>query len=258
MSAPFRPDSRLVSDIAPSPNHEARADERAPDMIVLHYTGMQSALAALARLRDDANEPKVSAHYFVDEDGTITQLVPEARRAWHAGLSSWENERDVNSRSIGIEIANPGHDFGYPDFPPHQVDAVIALCRDVAARHGIRADRVLAHSDVAPGRKQDPGEKFPWRTLHAAGVGHWVAPAPITDAPYLALGDCGETVSLLQMQLAKYGYGISVTGDFDAATRDVVMAFQRHFRPARVDGVADGSTLITLTDLLAARPDIAA
>jgi N-acetylmuramoyl-L-alanine amidase len=227
-------------------------------MILLHYTGMQSGLAALARLRDGAHEPKVSAHYFVDEDGTITQLVPEARRAWHAGLAVWRNERDINSRSIGIEIVNPGHEFGYPDYPPHQVDAVIALCRDIAARRAIRADHVLAHSDVAPGRKQDPGEKFPWERLHKAGVGHWVAPAPITDAPYLAAGDCGETVSLLQMQLAEYGYGVSVTGDFDAATRDVVTAFQRHFRPARVDGIADGSTLRTLTDLLASRPATAA
>ncbi|MEX0590921.1 MAG: N-acetylmuramoyl-L-alanine amidase [Xanthobacteraceae bacterium] len=254
----FRPDSKLVSDVAASPNHEERKDGRAPDMILLHYTGMQSALAALARLRDAAGEQKVSAHYFVDDDGTITQLVPEARRAWHAGLSFWENESDVNSRSIGVEIVNPGHEFGYPDFPPHQVDAVIALCRDVAARHQIRADRLLAHSDVAPGRKQDPGEKFPWHRLHMAGVGHWVAPTPIADTPRLSVGDSGETVSQLQLELAQYGYGISVTGDFDAATRDVVAAFQRHFRPARVDGVADGSTLTTLTDLLAARPSVAA
>jgi N-acetylmuramoyl-L-alanine amidase len=254
----FRPDSKLVSEVAASPNHEERAGGRAPDLILLHYTGMQSALAALARLREAAGAQKVSAHYFVDEDGTITQLVPEARRAWHAGISSWESDNDINSRSIGIEIVNPGHEFGYPDFPPHQIDAVTALCRDITARHRIRSDRVLAHSDVAPGRKQDPGEKFPWGRLHEAGVGHWVAPTPISDAPYLAVGDCGETVSLLQMELAKYGYGISVTGNFDAATRDVVAAFQRHFRPARVDGVADGSTLTTLTDLLAARPDAAA
>jgi len=251
----FRPDSRLVSDIAASPNHEERKGGRAPDMILLHYTGMPSSLAALARLREE-KEPRVSAHYFVDEDGTILQLVPESRRAWHAGLSRWNGEDDINSCSIGIEIANPGHEFGYPDFPPHQIAAVIALCRDIVPRHTIRADRVLAHSDVAvaPGRKQDPGEKFPWRQLHAAGVGHWVEPTPITESPVLAVGDCGETVSLLQMELAKYGYGISVTGNFDASTRDVVTAFQRHFRPARIDGVADSSTLTTLTDLLAARP----
>ena len=253
MSTHFPPDSRLVSDVAASPNHEERKGSRAPDMILLHYTGMRSALAALARLRDP-NEPRVSSHYFIDEDGTIIQLVPEARRAWHAGLSLWAGEHDINSRSVGIEVVNPGHDFGYPDFPPHQIAAVIALCRDIVGRHKIPAERVLAHSDVAPGRKQDPGEKFPWRQLHEAGVGHWVEPAPIAESPFLSVGDCGETVSLLQMELAKYGYGICVSGNFDAATRDVVAAFQRHFRPARVDGVADSSTLTTLTDLLAARP----
>jgi N-acetylmuramoyl-L-alanine amidase len=254
----FRPDSALVSDVAASPNHEERAGGRAPDMIVLHYTGMQSSLAALARLRDPSGDQRVSTHYFVDEDGTIVQMVPEARLAWHAGLSSWAGEQGINSCSIGIEIANPGHDYGYPEFPPHQIGSVIALCRDIAARNRIRADRVLAHSDVAPGRKQDPGEKFPWQKLHEKGVGHWVVPAAIADAPYLAVGDCGETVSMLQMKLADYGYGLSVTGRYDASTRDVVAAFQRHFRPARVDGVADASTFTTLTDLLAARPTAAA
>lgn len=253
----FRPDSPFVSDIAPSSNHEERKGNRAPDMLLLHYTGMPTSQEALARLRD-ANEPRVSAHYFVDEDGTILQLVPEARRAWHAGLAYWDGENDINSCSIGIEIVNPGHEFGYPDFPPPQIDAVIALCHDIVTRRNIRADRVLAHSDVAPGRKQDPGEKFPWRKLHEAGVGHWVEPAPIVEAPFLATGDCGETVSLLQMELARYGYGLSVTGSYDATTRDVVAAFQRHFRPARVDGVTDASTMTTLTDLLAARPDSAA
>lgn len=257
MSMPFTPDSKLVSDVASSPNHEERAGGRGPDMIILHYTGMTSALAALARLRDGNGSERVSAHYFVDEDGTIAQLVPEARRAWHAGAAFWDGESDINSRSIGIEIANPGHEFGYPNFPPHQIDAVIALCRDIVARRNIRADRVLAHSDVAPARKQDPGEKFPWKKLHKAGVGHWVAPARITAAPRLNVGDRNEIVSLLQAQLAKYGYGISTTGEYDAATRDVVAAFQRHFRPARIDGVADRSTLTTLTDLLAARPTAA-
>jgi N-acetylmuramoyl-L-alanine amidase len=258
MPAPFPPDSKLVSDIAPSPNHEARAGGRAPDMILLHYTGMQSSLAALARLRDGGGSERVSAHYFIDEDGTITQLVPETRRAWHAGTAFWDGETDINSRSIGIEIVNSGHEFGYPDFQSHQIDAVIALCRDIIARRKIRADRVLAHSDVAPGRKQDPGERFPWERLYRAGVGHWVAPARITTGARLALGDRGETVTLLQSQLAKYGYGISTTGEYDANTHDVVTAFQRHFRSARVDGIADGSTLTTLTDLLATRPTAAA
>jgi len=249
----FRPDCKLVSDVAASPNLEPRAAARRPDMLLLHYTGMQSSLAALARLRE-AEEPRVSAHYFIDEDGTIIQLVPEASRAWHAGLASWAGESDINSCSIGIEIVNPGYDFGYPDFPPHQIGSVIALCKDIVTRQKIRADRVLAHSDVAPGRKRDPGEKFPWHQLHIQGVGHWVEPAPITGGPVFNAGDSGAEVSALQAQLADYGYGISVTGAYDAATRDVVTAFQRHFRPARVDGMADASTQATLANLLAARP----
>jgi len=250
----FPPDSALVAAVAASANHGERRGG-APDMIVLHYTGMESAEAALARLRDSASE--VSAHYFVHADGRIIQLVAEARRAWHAGESVWAGDADVNSRSIGIEIANPGHEFGYPDFPAPQIEAVIALCRDLVARHHIRADRVLAHSDVAPLRKQDPGEKFPWARLHRAGVGHWVKPAPIKKGPVLAPGERGEAVASLQSMLARYGYGISVTGDYDEATAAVVAAFQRHFRPARVDRISDGSTLTTLTDLLAARPIMA-
>jgi N-acetylmuramoyl-L-alanine amidase len=222
-------------------------------MLLLHYTGMQSSLAALARLRDE-NEPRVSSHYLIDDEGTIIQLVPEARRAWHAGLASWAGESDINSCSIGIEIANPGHEFGYSDFPPHQIGAVIALCKDIVARHKIPAARVLAHSDVAPGRKQDPGEKFPWRKLHEAGIGHWVEPAPIVEGAVLGIGDSGGEVSSLQGELARYGYGISVTGNFDATTGETVAAFQRHFRPVRVDGIADASTVTTLAKLIAARP----
>jgi N-acetylmuramoyl-L-alanine amidase len=182
------------------------------------------------------------------------QLVPEARRAQHAGISSWEGETDINSRSVGIEIVNPGHDGGYPDFPDQQIAAVIALCRDILARRPMRADRVVAHSDVAPSRKQDPGEKFPWRQLHEAGVGHWVAPAPPGEPRGLSLGDSGAAVADLQGLLAKYGYGIPSVGEFDQAMHDVVVAFQRHFRPVRVDGIADRSTIDTLQRLLEARP----
>lgn len=250
---PFTPDSRLVSDVAPSPNHEERACGHAPDMLLLHYTGMRSTLAAIARLRDE-NAPRVSSHYLIDEEGTVLQLVREARRAWHAGVARWASESDINSCSIGIEIANPGHDFGYADFPSHQIAAVIALCKDILARHNIPATRVLAHSDVAPGRKQDPGEKFPWHDLHRAGIGHWVAPSPFAEGVTLAEGDSGENVSGLQQKLAAYGYGLDVNGHYDAATRDVVAAFQRHFRPARVDGVADLSTRKTLAALLESLP----
>lgn len=245
----FQPDSPAVQRVAVSPHHDARAAAR-PDMIVLHYTGMLTAEEALARLR--APESKVSCHYFVGEGGEIAQLVPEARRAWHAGLSSWEGASDVNSRSIGIEIVNPGHDFGYPDFAPAQIEAVIGLCREIIARYRIRPRRVLAHSDVAPARKKDPGEKFPWTRLAAGGVGLWVEPAPLAPGPILAVGDCGEAVSALQIDLARYGYGLSVSGRYDAATQATVTAFQRHFRPARVDGRADSSVLLTLDRLLAA------
>jgi N-acetylmuramoyl-L-alanine amidase len=246
----FPPDSRLVHHVWPSPNHDQRAGGLATDILLLHYTGMESTAAALARLCDPV--AKVSSHYVVDEDGKITQLVPEARRAWHAGVSSWEGVADINSRSIGIEIGNVGHDLGYPDFPDAQIDAVIALCRDIIHRHHIRADRVLAHSDIAPARKADPGEKFPWERLHRAGVGAWVAPKP-PSTPALGPGDRGDEVADLQDSLRRYGYAIEPTGIYDEATTAVVTAFQRHFRPACVDGRADRSTVAALQALLAAR-----
>jgi N-acetylmuramoyl-L-alanine amidase len=250
----FAPDSPLVAAVVPSPNHDGRNRPEHPDMLVLHYTGMTRAEDALERLC--SREAHVSSHYLVFEDGRIFQLVPEALRAYHAGVSSWEGETDNNSRSIGIEIANPGHDFGYPDFPEAQIEAVIALCRDILARRPMRPDRVVAHSDVAPSRKNDPGEKFPWRRLHTAGIGHWVEPAPLGDDRGLARGDDGPDVAALQSSLAAYGYGIAASGRFDPAMHDVVVAFQRHFRPARVDGIADRSTIETLHRLLAARPSV--
>lgn len=246
----FSPDFEGVARVVPSPNHNER--KRAIDMIVLHYTE-QSADDALARLCDGAHPAPVSAHYLVHEDGRIDQLVPEARRAWHAGVSSWEGESDNNSRSIGIEIVNPGHAGGCPDFPDAQIEAAIALCRDILARHRIRVARVLAHSDIAPGRKIDPGEMFPWARLAAADVGLWVEPAAIHAGTVLKLGDRGDTVAELQRALVRYGYGANVTHLYDEATRDIVTAFQRHFRVARIDGVADYSTVATLRALLAKR-----
>jgi N-acetylmuramoyl-L-alanine amidase len=174
----FPPDSFLVVDVTPSPNFDERKDDRPPDMIVLHYTGMQTGAVALQRLTTAAS--KVSAHYVVFEDGRIVQCVPEERRAWHAGESSWAGENDINSRSIGIEIVNAGHELGYSDFPLRQIAATISLCKSIITRRGpISADRILAHSDVAPARKQDPGEKFPWGLLSESGVGHWVRAAPL-------------------------------------------------------------------------------
>lgn len=242
-------ESPLVAEIVPSPNHEPR--RAAIDILLLHYTGMASTAAAVERLC--STEAQVSSHYLVREDGRIVQLVAEVRRAFHAGVSSWEGTTDINSRSIGIEIANAGHDFGSPPFPDAQIAAVIALARDIVSRHAIRADRVLAHSDVAPGRKRDPGEDFPWPRLAAAGIGLWVAPRPIVAGAALSQGDTGGEVHALQGALARYGYGIAVTGTFDEATRDVVAAFQRHFRPAQIDGIADRSTVATLDDVLAVR-----
>ena len=232
----FPPDSALVAFVQASPNHGDRRD-RAPDCIVLHYTGMPTAEGALAQLCNPKAE--VSAHYFVFEDGRVAQLVPEERRAWHAGRSSWFDDTDLNSASIGVEIVNPGHDGGLPPFPDAQIDAVIALCRDVIARHAIAPERILAHSDIAPGRKVDPGEKFPWARLAAAGVGLWREPAP--DMPGLALGSgaTGAAVSSLQRDLRALGYGLEETGHYDARTKTVVEAFQRRWRPQRIDGVAD-------------------
>ncbi len=248
----FSPDSRLVKAVHPSPNFGERRGVIAPDMLILHYTGMEDSDAALRRLCEESSE--VSAHYLVFEDGRIVQMVPEDKRAWHAGVSSWEGESDINSRSIGIEIANPGHDFGYPAFPKKQIRAVIALCKDIVKRHKIRADRVLAHSDVAPARKQDPGEKLPWAQLHKKGVGHWVRPARTLRRKSFRLGDRGEEIRAVQGMLAAYGYEVSPTGTFDENTRNIVIAFQRHFRPRRVDGIIDASTRLTLTKLLSKRP----
>ena len=242
-----RSDSTAATDMIPSPNHDARTAR--VDILLLHYTGMTTDEEALARLTDP--EAKVSSHYFVYEDGRTIQLVPEARRAWHAGLSSWRGATDINARSIGIEIANPGHEYGYHDFPERHIEAVIVLCRDIVTRHAIRRERVLAHSDVAPSRKQDPGEKFPWDRLAASGVGQWVEPAPIAPGRTLSANDRGAEVEELQKRLARFGYALAVTRLYDDNTRSVVTAFQRHFRPERVDGLADMSTRDTLARLLA-------
>jgi N-acetylmuramoyl-L-alanine amidase len=246
------PESPAASRVFPSPNHGERKNGRRPDMLVLHYTGMPDEGEALMWLCNPVSQ--VSAHYFVFEDGRIVQLVPEGRRAWHAGVSSWQGEADINSCSIGIEIANPGHAGGLPAFGEAQIESVVALSKDIAARWRILPERILAHSDVAPARKQDPGELFPWERLHRSGVGHFVTPAPIRDGRFFSRGDEGMPVEALQAMLAMYGYGLRITGTYDDTTEAVVAAFQRHFRPARVDGVADASTITTLRDLIASRP----
>ena len=218
----------------PSPNFEPRPGSGVADMLVLHYTGMRSGAEALARLTDAG--AKVSCHYVVEEDGSVFSLVPESQRAWHAGLSSWRGEGDINSRSVGVEIVNPGHEFGYRAFPAVQIDAVIRLCLGILSRHPIPARNVVGHSDVAPTRKQDPGELFPWDRLKSYGIGLW----PFEGAERADL----PPEQVLQM-LAQYGYDI----DAPAAA---VAAFQRHFRPERVDGIVDHETGGRLARLLAA------
>jgi N-acetylmuramoyl-L-alanine amidase len=232
---------------APSPNFDAR--KAPPDMIVLHYTGMPTGEGALERLRDP--QAKVSSHYLVEEDGRVFRLVAEERRAWHAGLSFWKGERDVNGVSVGVEIVNPGHEFGYRAFPPAQVEAVIALVADIRTRWSVEDGRIVGHSDVAPDRKDDPGELFPWKQLAQAGHGLWVEPAPAPGAA-LAEGEESAGVFALQAGLTRLGYDCAPSGVYDAHTTAVVRAFQRHWRQDRIDGIADGETRARLIALLRA------
>jgi N-acetylmuramoyl-L-alanine amidase len=248
----FTPDSSIASDVIPSANFGERNKGRLPDMILLHYTGMPDVEGAIAQLCTAGTD--VSAHYVVLEDGRIVQCVPEAKRAWHAGVATWAGDDDINSCSIGVEIVNRGHDWGYPEFPLRQIAAVIALCRGIMLRLKVPPHRVLAHSDVAPARKKDPGEKFPWHSLANSGVGHWVQPAPIVRGDTLKFGTISDSVRDMQQAFARYGYGLTINGKYDTATVEVVTAFQRHFRPVRVDGLADHSTLVTLQSLLASLP----
>ncbi|HEY3916680.1 MAG TPA: N-acetylmuramoyl-L-alanine amidase [Stellaceae bacterium] len=214
----------------PSPNFDARPG--AVEMLILHYTGMRTAQEALDRLCDPA--AKVSAHYVVNEDGATWQLVAEEHRAWHAGVSAWRGRGDINAASIGIELVNPGHEFGYRAFPEAQMAALETLARGILARHPIPPRQVLGHSDIAPLRKQDPGELFDWPRLARAGIGLW----PDFAAPVAAPASIGEVQALL----AKIGYRCPQNGTVDAETTAVITAFQRHYRPARCDGVADDET----------------
>lgn len=234
---------------APSPNFDQR--RAPPDMLVLHYTGMKTGHEAVARLRDP--EAKVSAHYVVNEDGSILRLVAEERRAWHAGRGAWQGETDCNAASIGIEIVNPGHEFGYRAFPDAQIGAVIDLIADIRGRWTIPDARIIGHSDLAPDRKQDPGELFPWKRLAGARHGLWFDPAPeriaALGAP-LSLGDEGLGVIVLRSGLHRLGYGLKPGGAYDEETQATVAAFQRHWRPSTIDGVADGETRARLVGLL--------
>lgn len=219
---------RLVE--CPSPNHDARDAD--VDMLVLHYTGMTTADAALARLTDPQSH--VSAHYTIGRDGRVFRHVAEDRRAWHAGVSVWAGARNINARSIGIELVNPGHEFGYIPFTDEQIGALIDLAKDILIRHAIAPARIVGHSDVAPARKQDPGELFPWQHLAEFGIGLW---------PGDGEGQASETA------LADFGYGLPP--DVDCKQEDVTAAFQRHFRPEKIDGIWDHVCSTRLASLLA-------
>jgi N-acetylmuramoyl-L-alanine amidase len=228
----------------PSPNHGERGrapDLRPIDMLVLHYTGMQSAAAALDRLCDPL--ARVSAHYLVEEDGAIWRLVAEQRRAFHAGVSYWQGEVDLNRASVGVEIVNPGHEWGYRRFPAAQMAAVENLCRDILGRHPIPPYRVVGHSDIAPDRKSDPGELFDWPGLARAGIGLWPPPrAQAAEGRGRGVGVVPRTAALAD--LAHIGYAVSAETEPDA-----VAAFQRRFRPERWDGLIDRETCERLRDV---------
>jgi N-acetylmuramoyl-L-alanine amidase len=219
----------------PSPNFDER--DQPVSMIVLHYTGMADAQSAIDRLRDPAS--RVSCHYLVDEDGTIHRMVPEEKRAWHSGRSWWRGNSGVNDVSIGIEIVNPGHEHGYREFPEEQIDALIRLVADVKERHGITRGNVVGHSDVAPARKQDPGELFPWSRLAKLRL---ALPRPTHN-----LMDPGWTDAGFLLALERFGYDVS---DRTAA----VVAFQRRFRPELIDGEIDGECRALLLALLLPKP----
>lgn len=237
-------DTTLTCKWVPSPNFTARRPEtnppRQPDMLILHYTGMVSSERALYWLTTDQSE--VSCHYMIDEDGNIFQSVREEHRAWQAGLSFWQGDSDINSTSIGIEIHNEGSISNFPEFPEPQMAAVTALCQDILARNAIPQNRVLAHSDIAPGRKIDPGPKFDWKGLAASGVGLWPE----------AVNTCTDTrpdMRTAQQRLAEIGYKIEVTGEDDEQTRTVISAFQLHFRASCYDGTLDPETAARIADV---------
>lgn len=226
--------------VRPSPNFGERARGIPVTILVLHYTDMESGNAAEDWLCNP--ESQVSSHYIVHEDARIVQMVPEDKRAWHAGRSSWHGLTDINSRSVGIEIANGGHRFALPPYGDAQIEALVGLCAGIAARHGIVPSNVVAHSDIAPDRKRDPGEHFPWERLAAAGVVSPLRAVPPGGNPVLSQGDEGPAVASLQRRLVRYGLACPVHGVFDGRTRECVEAFQRRFRQALVDGRADAST----------------
>ncbi len=228
--------------LQPSPNQRDRPEGGAIDTLILHYTGMRSGAEAIARLCDPAAE--VSSHYVIEEDGRIFRLVEEHRRAAHAGISAWRGREMLNDSSIGIEIVNPGHEWGYRRFPSVQVEAVRRLCQAIMARHPIPPARVLGHSDVAPDRKQDPGELFPWQALAQDGIGIW--PHGVADLGEALPVEDAAGLLAVRRELRAVGYATAAEGAMDDALAIVLRAFQRHWRPEAVNGRADQGTLARL------------
>ncbi|HPE48371.1 MAG TPA: N-acetylmuramoyl-L-alanine amidase [Hyphomonas sp.] len=240
-------------ETAHSPNHDERREEI--DMLVLHYTGMEDGESALAHMCNP--EAKVSAHYMIWEDGRITRLVDESRRAWHAGVASWQGDCDLNSRSIGIEIVNGGHnvpldDGSPPPYAEAQIHALILLSKRTISRYGIPQTRIVGHSDIAPDRKDDPGEHFPWARLAAEGIGLYPEADEDADGTSVLPGDRGMLVDSLQRSLIAIGYGLEATGEFDEATAHAVNAFQRRFLPQRLGRHGDALTLAHIAKVQAA------
>ncbi|MSO98231.1 MAG: N-acetylmuramoyl-L-alanine amidase [Rhodospirillaceae bacterium] len=236
MTSPGHPPLKFIDH--PSPNHGERKavdGKTGVRLVVLHYTGMATAAQALARLTD--KDTQVSAHYLIDEDGKIHRLVAEDRRAWHAGVSYWRGVRDINSASIGIELANPGHDYGYRPFPQAQIDALGELVRSIMTRHGLAPHSVIGHSDIAPGRKIDPGELFPWQPLAGDGIGVWPT---LKGTKHLI------TIDHALRLLSAIGYATPLSADLGAdilsGSTEPIAAFQRHYRPRKIDGILDSET----------------
>lgn len=229
----------------PSPNFDDRKGGAKPELIVLHYTAMESAETALERLTDAAYPKRVSAHYLIDEKGNIYQLVDEEKRAWHAGISSWQGKDDVNSRSIGIEISNRGSE----PYTKEQLFSLALLCKDICFRHGIPPENIIGHSDVAPDRKQDPGEHFPWAKMARHDVGAW----PKVEAKdKFNAAAAAKSPKQLKKLFNEAGYGVGAFGKNKPKLKEIITAFQRHFEPevfsdaTKTPGVATEETVARL------------
>ena len=224
--------SKIIS--FPSPNYNDRPPSTITDTLVIHYTGMSETTQALKRMCNPIT--KVSAHYLIDEAGQIFKLISEKKRAWHAGISSWRGNCNINDRSIGIELANPGHEFGYQKFPEPQINALIELANKIITRHQIPARNIVGHSDIAPTRKKDPGELFDWHELALGGIGYWPKDLKINIVKKI-----NETN--FESALKAYGYE---TSNLPAT----ILAFQRHFLPMRCGAAPDQEMFRTLEILI--------